>query len=285
MKMNLITKILFILLFLCNISLIADISLSEIDTLKTALIMTYNEYIEAGITREVDLYPLALCRLNRVTKDYADDPQSEEAQREFEIVKFLTEAARVQMLAAKNYAISLDLQEETESTLREINSIRTQINDLKLELAEKKETNLSSQLARQRAEAESKLFGLENEMIKIEEDVRGTIISMSDLLFKINSAELSSDMRTNLAKIGGILLVYPDLEITIEGHTDNVGTLSYNQKLSQERALNVRNFLADMGVGENRMEAIGCAFSKPVADNSTPEGRNRNRRVDIIIKS
>ena len=121
-------------------------------------------------------------------------------------------------------------------------------------------------------------------MIQVRNDARGTIISMSDILFEVNKANLTGDLKTSLAKIAGILLVFKESNITVEGHTDNQGSEEYNQTLSEKRAENVKNFLIDQGVDSSRLSSVGYAFSRPIADNTTKEGRQKNRRVDLIIQ-
>jgi len=75
----------------------------------------------------------------------------------------------------------------------------------------------------------------------------------------------------------------PELNLRVEGHTDATGSDEYNQQLSERRAASVRDFLAQQGVGMNRMVAVGYGASRPVADNQTREGRAKNRRVEIVI--
>jgi outer membrane protein OmpA-like peptidoglycan-associated protein len=86
-----------------------------------------------------------------------------------------------------------------------------------------------------------------------------------------------------LAKLAGILLIMPELNLRIEGHTDATGSDEYNQRLSERRASAVRDFLAAQGVDMNRMVAVGYGEYRPVADNDTREGRQKNRRVEIVI--
>ena len=120
-------------------------------------------------------------------------------------------------------------------------------------------------------------------MIQVTKDARGIILSMSDILFEIGQASLKTDLKTSLAKIAGILSVYQQFDVSIEGNTDNVGSEEFNLKLSQQRAENVMNFLVEQGIAENRLSAKGLGMSMPIADNATKEGRQKNRRVDLVI--
>ena len=107
---------------------------------------------------------------------------------------------------------------------------------------------------------------------------------MSDILFETGKANLTPDLKTSLAKIAGILLVFKNSNVVVEGHTDNVGTEQYNQRLSENRAENVMRFLIEQGVSPTRLTAVGYAFHRPIAPNTTREGRAKNRRVDLIVQ-
>jgi len=135
-----------------------------------------------------------------------------------------------------------------------------------------------------RDEAEKRFSELNSALIQVRKDARGTIISMSDILFDVNKATLTQELKTSLAKIAGILTIYKDAAVIVEGHTDNQGSAQYNQKLSEKRAGNVRDFLVNPGgLDSTRLTALGLGLTKPIADNNTKEGRQKNRRVDLII--
>jgi outer membrane protein OmpA-like peptidoglycan-associated protein len=134
------------------------------------------------------------------------------------------------------------------------------------------------------ADAQRRFNELQSELIMVSKDAPGTIITMSDILFETGRADLTTNLKTNLARIAGILIVYKEPNIVVEGHTDNVGSREFNQKLSEDRSSNVMNFLIEQGVEAGRMTAVGRAFDLPIADNDTPEGRAKNRRVDLIIQ-
>ena len=106
---------------------------------------------------------------------------------------------------------------------------------------------------------------------------------MSDVLFKTGSFELLPGARERLAKISGIVLAYPSLHLQVEGHTDSVGTDDYNQQLSEKRAGAVRDYLVQQSISAEAIEARGFGKTEPVASNDTPEGRQQNRRVEMVI--
>jgi outer membrane protein OmpA-like peptidoglycan-associated protein len=104
---------------------------------------------------------------------------------------------------------------------------------------------------------------------------------MSDVLFDFNKYTLRPGAREKLAKIGGISLAHPGLKFEIEGHTDSVGSDSYNQTLSERRADSVRDYLAQQGLSV--LTAKGFGESRPVASNDNAAGRQQNRRVELVV--
>ena len=167
-----------------------------------------------------------------------------------------------------------------------------------LKAAGEREADLQKQLeaekkalAEERAKAEArqseamnKLNELQSKLIQVSKDARGIILSMSDILFDVNKATLKADLKTSLAKVAGILSVYQQFNVSIEGNTDNTGSEEHNMKLSQQRADNVKGFLVEQGIDEGRLTAKGLGMTMPIADNSTKEGRQKNRRVDLVIQ-
>ena len=111
------------------------------------------------------------------------------------------------------------------------------------------------------------------------------IVNLSDVLFDFNQATLKPGAREKLSKLAGILLAYPGAyHMQIEGHTDSVGSSDYNQKLSENRAEAVHDYLLSVALPADRMMAVrGFGKIRPVATNDTPEGRQTNRRVEIVI--
>ncbi len=105
-----------------------------------------------------------------------------------------------------------------------------------------------------------------------------------DLLFATDSASLRPDLRRDLRAIAGNLVEYPRSDIRVVGHTDNTGSASYNQTLSERRAATVARVLLDEGVAADRIRSVGRGLTDPVADNSTAEGRRQNRRVEIFVR-
>jgi outer membrane protein OmpA-like peptidoglycan-associated protein len=142
----------------------------------------------------------------------------------------------------------------------------------------------SAQQAAQQAERmRERLREQLNQVLQTSESARGLIVNMSDVLFDFNKYTLKPGAREKLAKVSGILLAYPNLKLQVEGYTDNIGSDEYNQKLSEERAAEVRKYLVSQSVSNANVSAVGYGKSDPIADNSTSAGRSENRRVQLVV--
>ena len=122
-----------------------------------------------------------------------------------------------------------------------------------------------------------------NSVLQTTDSPRGLVVNMADVLFAFGKYDLKSDAQIKLAKLAGIVQAHPGLQLAIEGHTDNIGSDEANMKLSQQRADTVRSFLVQQGLAPDMVTAVGLGKGEPVADNSTNEGRQKNRRVEIIV--
>jgi outer membrane protein OmpA-like peptidoglycan-associated protein len=122
-----------------------------------------------------------------------------------------------------------------------------------------------------------------NNVLATSETARGLIVNMSDVLFDTGKYTLKPETKITLAKVAGILQAYPGLKLQVEGYTDSVGGDEYNQKLSENRAGGVRDFLVSQGVSMNNISAMGYGKNNPVADNGTAQGRQQNRRVQLVV--
>jgi outer membrane protein OmpA-like peptidoglycan-associated protein len=122
-----------------------------------------------------------------------------------------------------------------------------------------------------------------NKILQTRDTARGLIVSMSDVLFDTGKYSLKSGAREKLAKVAGILLAYPGLNIEVGGYTDNVGGDQMNQTLSENRASSVRDYLVQQGVAMNSVTARGFGNTMAVASNDNAAGRQQNRRVELLV--
>jgi outer membrane protein OmpA-like peptidoglycan-associated protein len=138
--------------------------------------------------------------------------------------------------------------------------------------AEQEKTQLREQLRQQL-----------NTILETRETARGLIVNMSDVLFDTGKYSLKPGAREKLAKIAGIILSHPGLRLAVEGHTDSVGGDGFNQRLSEQRANSVRDYLVAQSVASDSITASGFGKTRPVASNDTPSGRQLNRRVELVV--
>ena len=143
----------------------------------------------------------------------------------------------------------------------------------KAEAEAERQRQAAAEAIRQKEEQRQRLLNQLNQVLETKDTDRGLVVSMPDVLFDSGSYTLKPAARERLARISGIVLAYPDLKLEIEGHTDSVGSDSYNQTLSEKRAASVRDYLVNNGVSINNVIARGFGKTRPVADNSTAKGR------------
>jgi outer membrane protein OmpA-like peptidoglycan-associated protein len=141
----------------------------------------------------------------------------------------------------------------------------------------------AAQAEREKAELREQLREQLNVILETRETARGLIVNLSDVLFDTGSANLKPGAREKLAKIAGILLAHPGLNLEVEGHTDSVGGASYNQQLSEQRAHSVHDYLIQQRISPAAVATAGFGESQPVASNGTAAGRQQNRRVELIV--
>jgi len=156
------------------------------------------------------------------------------------------------------------------------------------EKAEAERARQQAEQSRAKAEADTqtlraRLLEQFNMILSTRDTARGLIVNMSDVLFDVNEATLKPGAREKLAKVSGILLAYPALHLSVEGHTDSTGTDDYNLKLSERRADSVRAYLVTNGIMPTNIQAVGYGKDKPVASNDTSAGRQQNRRVEMVV--
>jgi len=145
-----------------------------------------------------------------------------------------------------------------------------------------------SRLAAQQADADKAAMRVRlseqlNKILQTRDSARGLIVSMSDVLFDTGKYSLKPGAREKLAKVAGILLAYPGLNIEVGGYTDNVGGDQMNQTLSEHRAGSVRDYLVQQGVAMNSVTARGFGNTLAVASNDSAAGRQQNRRVELLV--
>ncbi len=136
---------------------------------------------------------------------------------------------------------------------------------------------------REKQQLRARLLEQFNRVLPTTDTPRGLVVNMGDVLFDTGKSDLRPEAREALAKLSGIVLNYPSLRLSTEGHTDNTGSAELNQTLSEKRAGTVRDYLIEQGLDAKSLSVQGFGMNNPVADNSTAAGRQKNRRVEIIV--
>ena len=141
----------------------------------------------------------------------------------------------------------------------------------------------ASQAEKDKAALRARLQQELSTVLQTRDSARGLIMNKSDVLFEFGQYTLKPEAREKLAKVSGILLSFPGLTLEVDGYTDNVGSDEFNQTLSEKRAGAVRDYLTSEGVPADSITTKGFGKTNPVASNDTPEGRQENRRVELVV--
>lgn len=169
---------------------------------------------------------------------------------------------------------------EAEAARRQVAVSQAEVDEARRQAATAQQTAEQQATAYQARIAEQEQQLKELDAKKTE---RGMVITLGDVLFAVNKAQLSPGGMRNVQKLANFLNQYPQRKVLIEGYTDNTGSRSINQPLSERRADAVRTALVGMGISGDRIETRGYAEQYPVASNNTAAGRQLNRRVEIIL--
>jgi outer membrane protein OmpA-like peptidoglycan-associated protein len=197
---------------------------------------------------------------DRVTREAADARSKAEAEAER-----LRRANDVQSAAADR------LKQENEAKLVAARA------DIERAAREK------AQAEAEKMELRAKLLEQFNSILQTRDTARGLIVNMSDVLFDTGKYSLRAPAREKLAKVAGIVSGHPGLRLDVEGYTDSVGSDDSNQRLSEQRGSAVRDYLTQQGMPSSSVTSKGLGKSQPVASNDTAEGRQQNRRVELVI--
>jgi outer membrane protein OmpA-like peptidoglycan-associated protein len=212
-------------------------------------------------------------RLAYQAQTEAEQAQAEEKKRaqEAEQQRLTAEAAEASRRAAEEAA---KRQEDARRAAAEV--------EARTEAAQRAEA-AAARATREREEARKRMQEALGRIAETRDSARGLIVNLPDILFDTAKSTLQPQAREVISRIAGVLMVQPGLSLKIEGHTDSQGSDEYNMTLSQQRAESVKEYLTQAGVKSEIITTQGLGETTPVADNSTAAGRQKNRRVEIII--
>jgi outer membrane protein OmpA-like peptidoglycan-associated protein len=218
--------------------------------------------------------------------------ESARTQAELDTARAQTATADAQAMAAKARNDAADAQSATAKAQSDMaDNQAASASALSAAQADADQSRLSAQQSQQNAQQadadkaamRAKLSEQLNSILQTRDSARGLIVSMSDVLFDTGKYSLKPGAREKLAKVAGILLAYPGLNIEVGGYTDNVGGDAMNQTLSENRAGSVRDYLVQQGVATNSVSAKGFGNTLPVTSNDNAAGRQQNRRVELVV--
>ena len=222
----------------------------------------------------------------------ADDAMRQKDQAQSDTANALAAKTQAESDAAKARADALEAQTATAQAQSDMAaSEASSASAVSAAQADAEQSRLAAQQAQQSAQQadtdkaamRARLSEQLNSILQTRDSARGLIVSMSDVLFDTGKYSLKPGAREKLAKVAGILLAYPGLDIAVGGYTDNVGSDQMNQTLSENRAGSVRDYLVQQGVLTNSVSARGFGNTSPVASNDNSSGRQQNRRVELLV--
>jgi len=237
----------------------------------------------AAAAREAKARADAAAEAQRRAEADAARAQAEQARAEAEKAKGEAERMKQEALAAAQEAARQkeEAEKAKQAAIDQQQALAADAAQARLD-AQKAES-LREQAEREKQDLRARLLQQLNSILATRDSARGLVANMSDVLFRTGSFELATGARERLAKVSGIVLAYPSLHVSIEGHTDSVGTDDYNQTLSERRAQAVRDYFVQQGISSSAVEAHGFGKNEPIASNDTPEGRAQNRRVELVL--
>jgi len=237
----------------------------------------------ARVTRDAEAARIAAqAETDRLTRE--KDAQEASSLAEADRVKRENDArtaaaaAEADQLKLQNVASASAAASELDRLKRE-NEAQNAASQADLDAAARQ----TAQLQADKAELRTQLLSQFNAILQTRDTARGLIVNMSDVLFDTGKYSLRPLAREKLAKVAGIVSGHPGLRLDVEGYTDNVGGDDYNQQLSEQRGESVRAYLTDQGMATGSVTARGFGKTQPVASNDTAEGRQQNRRVELVI--
>jgi outer membrane protein OmpA-like peptidoglycan-associated protein len=220
---------------------------------------------------------------DRAAKAHADAEAQAKARADADAARAQAEMAKAeaQKAAAEAARQKQEAEHAKAEALAQQQTLAAQADQARQAAAQSDQ--LRQQAEKEKQELRARLLQQLNTVLATRDSARGLIANMSDVLFKSGSFELLAGARERLAKVSGIVLAYPSLRLSVEGHTDSIGSDDYNQQLSEKRAEAVRDYLVQKGISSDAVIASGFGKTAPVASNDMPEGRQQNRRVELVL--
>lgn len=248
----------------------------EINNLKTSIEKAESDTERARLLakqKELDLEMEQSARKNAQDQANLAARRAAEAEEQARLAQLQSEEAKRRAAAA-----------ESENILAQQRAKELADQKLRAELQAGAAQGEAEKARQERDAARERMRAALNVVVETRETARGLIVNLPDILFDFGKSSLKPEAREKLAKVCGILLIANSYDLSIEGHTDNIGSDAFNQKLSDQRAGVVQGYLSSCGLAQEKLSSQGFGKTQPIAPNNTNAGRQQNRRVEIVIK-
>jgi outer membrane protein OmpA-like peptidoglycan-associated protein len=248
-------------------------------------IMTAKEAVQkAESARIVSLRKQQQIALDTERQEAAERTAAAQAKAQQEAAA-AAEAARQRAQAEEQAKLEAQQRAAAEQAKAEADAARAEAASQaqKAQAAAEEANRLRAQAESEKNALREQLLQQFNAILQTRETTRGLVINMSDVLFDVGKYTLKEDAKLKLARLSGIILSHPGLHLQVEGYTDSTGTEAFNQKLSEQRADTVREFLIGQGLPPDIVTSVGYGEQYPVASNDTSAGRAMNRRVEMVV--
>lgn len=219
----------------------------------------------------------------RIAKEKADAAAQAKAAAEAKAAK---EAAEAKRKADEEAARQAELAAAREAQMKaeaETAAMKAKAEQDAIAAKERQAREAAAKSEQEKQALRASLLEQLNRILDTRDTDRGLVVNMADVLFDTGKYTLRQEAREKLARLSGVVLAHPGLKLEVEGHTDSTGSDDFNQKLSEQRASTTRGYLIEQGLPEGNISSKGFGKTMPVADNSTAAGRQKNRRVEIIV--
>ena len=221
---------------------------------------------------ELDAQTREAARLQAEQQARLEQERRQQAEADARVAAVANAAAERDRLEAQTARAAAELERRDADAARRAAELQAQQAQATVAQAEREKEALRRQVQEQL-----------NVILETRETARGLIVNVSDVLFDTGSANLKPGAREKLARVAAVIAAHPGLRIAVEGHTDSVGTADFNQRLSEQRAQSVHDFLVRDGVPQGAVGTSGFGENKPVASNDNAAGRQQNRRVELVV--
>jgi outer membrane protein OmpA-like peptidoglycan-associated protein len=270
---------------------VAMMARAAVETAEDARIISLRKQREEELARErqaaADREAAAKAKADDEARQRTEAEARERAQAQLraqaETERVAAERAKAEALAAAQQAEQAKAAADEARAAALAEQQRLAAETQKAQTQAQEADRLRHQAEADRERIRQELLQQLNVVLETRESARGLIVNMSDVLFDFGKATLKPGTREKLAKVSGIVLAHPGLTLEVEGHTDSIGSDEYNQKLSEARANAVRDYLVGQAIKPDSIAARGFGKTQPVASNSTADGRQRNRRVEMVV--